>query len=183
MKMIKLVLTGWLVTLLLIPQAVSAANIAKAFTLSPQIGGYMFEGNQSGDLDDATVYSIALGYNYNQNLGVELGYRYLGTENSSEQNTSINAGQVDVLYHLFPKNDFVPFAIAGVGLSHSNAAQDDDIITEYGLGFKYFLSDNFALRADAKHIQNWNNSDDDDDSNLYNNFSYTFGFTIQNDKW
>jgi len=183
MSMMKLVITSCLVILLMIPQVVSAANIAKAFTLSPQIGGYMFEGNQDGNLDDATVYSIALGYNYNQNLGVELGYRYIGTENSSEQNTSINAGQVDVLYHLFPKNDLVPFVLVGAGLSHSNANSDDDIITECGLGFKYFLSDNFALRAEAKYIQNWNGSDDNVDSNLYNNFSYTAGFTIQNAKW
>lgn len=183
MNMIKLVVTSCLVTLLLIPQIVSAANLEKAFTFSPQIGGYLFEGNQEGNLDDATVYSVALGYNLDANLGVELGYRYLGTENNSGHNTSINAGQVDVLYHLFPKNDFVPFGIAGVGLSRSNATNDDDIITECGLGLKYFLSNNFALRAEAKHILNWNYGDDDNNRYLYNNFSFTVGFTIQNNKW
>jgi OOP family OmpA-OmpF porin len=76
----------------------------------------------------------------------------------------------------------VPFVIAGLGASHANMNEDDDIILEYGLGLKYFLSDNVALRGEAKHVFDCD-SDDNNNQSCYNNFTYTFGFTIQNNKW
>ena len=175
----KVFVMSCMVSLLLIPQVPLAANLPGAFTLSPQIGGYMFEGNQDGKLDDALVYSIAVGYNFDKNFGAELGYSYINTENQAGKSNSINSGRLDFLYHFMPEQNFVPFVIAGVGLSHANMNNDDDITPGYGVGFKYFLSKNVALRAEVKHILNFNYNDADDNPSFYNNLSYTAGFTFQ----
>lgn len=179
----KLFFTSGILTLLLLSQTVLAANLPGAFTLSPQIGGYVFEGNQEEDLDSAAVYNIAFGYNYNKSIGVELGYSYLDTDNRYDESNKIHTGRLDLLYHFMPEKEFVPFAIAGLGLNHNEHSSNDDVILEYGLGIKYFLSDNVALRGDAKHIFNFDVDDDGNSQNVFNNFTYTFGFTIQNNKW
>lgn len=183
MSINKIIVTSCLLTLLLISQTVLAGNLPGAFTLSPQIGGYVFEGNQDNKLDSAVVYNIAAGYNFNKNIGTELGYSYIDTDNRYGESNEIHIGRLDLLYHFIPEKDLVPFGIAGLGISHADINDDDDIILEYGLGFKYFLSDNFALRAEVKHIQNFNYNDDDPNQSFYNNLSYTAGFTIQNNKW
>lgn len=179
MNLEKIIVTSCLVSFLLTPQALLAANIPGAFTISPQIGGYMFEGNQDGGLDDALVYSIAAGYNCDKNFGAELGYSYINTESESGKSNSINTGRLDLLYHFMPEKDFVPFAIVGVGVSHANLMSDDDIVLGYGGGFKYFLSDTVALRAEVKHVLDFNYNDDDHNQSFYNNLSYTAGFTFQ----
>lgn len=179
MSIVKNVGISCLVCLLLMSQNVSAGNLPQAFTISPQIGGYMFEGNQDGGLDDAVVYSLSVGYNFNKSCGAELGYSYINTEDESGKSNSINSGRLDLLYHFMPEKDFVPFVIAGAGLSHANINSDDDIIAGYGLGFKYFLSDTVALRAEVKHILDINYDDDDNNQDYYNNLSYTAGLTFQ----
>lgn len=180
MNMARIIVTSCLVSFLLIPQALLAANIPGAFTISPQIGGYMFEGNQDAELDDQSVYSsIAIGYNFNKYVGAELGYSYIDTENKYGDSNSINSGRVDLLYHFMPEKAFVPFVIAGAGISRIDVSKDDDIILEYGLGCKYFLNDYVALRAEVKHIFDINYQDDDRHQSFYNNLSYTAGFTFQ----
>lgn len=183
MSIVKNVGISCIVFLLLIAQNATAGNLPKAFTLSPQIGGYIFEGNQDNKLDSAVVYNIAVGYNYNKNIGAEIGYSYIDTDNRFGESNEIHTGRLDLLYHFMPEQALVPFAIVGVGLSRADINNDDDIVSEYGLGFKYFLSNNVALRAEVKHILDFNYNDDDHIPSYYNNFSYTAGFTIQNNKW
>lgn len=180
MSITKIISTSCLLALLLIAQTVFAGNPSGSITLSPQIGGYMFEGNQDGNLDDALVYSIAIGYNYNQSLGIEAGYSYVNTETESGKSNTINTGRVDLLYHLSPEKTLVPFIIGGLGLSHANINQDDDIILEYGLGMKYFITNGIALRAEVKHIFDINYEDDHRKQSYYNNLAYTVGFTFHN---
>lgn len=183
MSIKRIIITSGLLALLLIAQTASAGNLPGAFTLSPQIGGYVFEGNQDNELDSAVVYNIAVGYNFTKAIGTELGYSYVDTDNRYGESNKIHYGRLDLLYHCMAEKDFVPFGIAGAGLSHADINKDDDIILEYGLGFKYFLSDNVALRAEAKHIFDFNAYDKGNSQNYFNNFSYTAGFTIQNNKW
>lgn len=178
MSMLKVIVTSCLLSMLLIPQTIMAANVPKAFTVSPQIGGYRFEGNQDGKLDAAFVYSIAVGYNYNQNIGVEAGYSYVATENEREKSNNFNTGRLDLLYHLVPENTLVPFIIGGVGLTRASINNDDDIILEYGVGLKYFITDTIALRTEVKHIFDINNNDDHSGQNYYNNLAYTVGMTF-----
>lgn len=180
MSINKIIIMSCLLSLLLIAQTAFAGNPPGTLTLSPQIGGYMFEGNQDDKLDDALVYSIAIGYNYNQSLGIEAGYSYVNTEAESGKSNSINTGRVDLLYHLFPEETLVPFIIGGLGLSRANINHDDDIIVEYGLGIKYFIINGIALRAEVKHIFDINYNDDHRNQSYYNNLAYTVGFTFHN---
>lgn len=183
MKLSKIITTSCLLTLLLIAQTVSAGNLPGAFTLSPQIGGYVFEGNQDDDLDSTVAYNIAVGYNFTKAIGAELGYTYVDADNRYDKSNKIHTGRLDLLYHCMADKELVPFGIAGLGVSHNEHNADDDLVLEYGLGVKYFLSDNVALRGEAKHVFDCNADDNGHNQTCYNNFTYTFGFTIQNNKW
>jgi OOP family OmpA-OmpF porin len=59
------------------------------------------------------------------------------------------------LYHFMPDNKFVPYLAAGYGgVNFTGAGQDKRVRSAFdaGLGAKYFLTDNFAFRADARGI-------------------------------
>jgi OOP family OmpA-OmpF porin len=55
-----------------------------------------------------------------------------------------------------PQEKLVPYVAAGVGGTNAeypiNFDNDNDFLFNYGAGVKYFLSDNWALRADIRHL-------------------------------
>jgi OOP family OmpA-OmpF porin len=91
-----------------------------------------------------------------------------------------------VLYHFSPEKSFVPFLAAGIGgiiidLDGDNTAgidSDEDGLLNYGFGFKYFLTENAALRADVSHIFDLNIKDEIE-GDAFNNLSATAGLFMQ----
>jgi len=59
------------------------------------------------------------------------------------------------VYHLIPENAFNPFIFAGTGVDHMRRSSDfhTRMLGEVGVGFKYFLTENIAIRADIRDIQ------------------------------
>ena len=53
---------------------------------------------------------------------------------------------------MFPKKDFVPYLAVGVGGVHMEQNSVNRFAFDYGVGAKYFLNDNIALRADVRGI-------------------------------
>lgn len=159
-----------------------AANRSRVFTLTPFAGGYEFEGNQR--LDDGPVYGLALGYNFNERWGAEAVVTYTDTE-SAVEDMEVYGYRLDLLYHFRPDKDLVPYLAAGLGgMSldpESVDGSDEDGLVNYGLGLKYFLNENVALRADVRHIFDINLNDSDREHDLYHNLSYTAGVTFQFD--
>jgi OOP family OmpA-OmpF porin len=140
----------------------SAAGFAQvtpgSVTISPTIGGYMFEGNQ--DMDNSLSVGLRAGYNFTKYFGIEGYAHYVPTdiENSSTNVDYLGYG-LEGLYHFMPDSKFVPFFAIGVGGVHySNATEDttdgkrDKITADYGVGVKYFVTENIALRADVRHV-------------------------------
>jgi OOP family OmpA-OmpF porin len=153
-----------------------------ALSLSPFAGGYVFEGNQR--LDDRPIYGLAVGYNFSDRLGAEVVGSYVESNVTSgeEDNVDLYALRLDLLYHFRPKEHFVPYVAAGVGgLSvHPGGESDEDGLFNYGVGFKYFVSDNVAFRADVRHILDIVVDDSEGRSqDVFNNLSYTAGLTFQ----
>lgn len=165
----------------LVPAASRAAIRPYVLTLSPFAGGYVFEGNQR--LEDRPVYGLALGYNFTKNWGGEIAASYVAGEASEgdADNIDIYSVSLDVLYHFRPTRALVPYLAAGAGgLSiHPGGASDQDVMVNYGLGLKYFLTDNIGLRADVRHVLDINANDSDRKHDVYNNLSYTAGLTFQ----
>ena len=155
----------------------SAANREGQFSVSPVIGGYVFDDKQHLETNNL-VYGIRAGYNFTNNFGVEALFDYVNTESNSffKNNVDMYRYGGELLYHFFPENTFVPYLAAGYSGLHFDGTGVDGAVRgafDCGVGAKYFLNDSFALRADARYLvysQTDNVSKD--------NFEYTVGAYI-----
>ena len=146
------------ISLLLATVAAGHAEVkAGAFSVTPFIGGYTFEGNE--DLKTAPVFGLRGGYHFTRNLGLEGFFHYVPSESESMAGNpavKLYGMGIEGLYHFMPESRFVPFLAVGVGgnrYSVSGATNDRDRFTvDYGAGLKFFLTDNLALRADVRHV-------------------------------
>lgn len=148
-----------------------------SFSATPLIGGYVYEGGQ--DLDASLVLGARLGYNFTKIFGVEALYDYVTPTDATDgplTNISMHRFGAQALYHFFPDNIFVPYLAAGYsGLKLEGNGVDTRThgAFDYGVGAKYFLSDDFAIRGDVRHIIRRDNSD------TINNLEFTLGAYFQ----
>lgn len=151
------------------------AGIAPAsFTLSPLVGGYRFEGNQS--LDHSLFGSLGLGYNLSKQAALEAVFVYAkaDADDSSTTETTVKSYRLDALYHLSPDNKLVPYFAVGFGgiiLNPRGAGDRDHFLANYGIGIKYFINETVALRADVRHLLDFPKPD--------NNLIYSAGLIFQ----
>jgi OOP family OmpA-OmpF porin len=163
-----------LISIAFLSGTVFAANKAGSFSLSPMLGGYVFEGDQ--DLDDALTYSIGLGYNLTDSWSSEfvLNYFNADADSSAGADTDGLVYRLDTLYHFMPESSLVPYIAGGLGgitLDPDHHGSDTDFLLNYGVGLKYFLNDSLALRGDLRHIYAFGDPE--------NNFVYSAGITYQ----
>ena len=136
-----------------------AAHKAGTFTLSPMLGGIVFEGDQH--VDDAFVYGVGIGYNLSKALTAEAAFFGSGGD------ADLFNYRLDALYHLLPDARLDPYVAAGIGGYEID--DDGEFMGNYGLGVLYQITDNIDLRADVRHLLVAN------ESNLENNLLYTAG--------
>lgn len=166
-----------ILTAALIVSATAAFGAVKEgqFSVSPVIGGYTFEGGKQ-NLDTNLVYGARAGYNFTKYLGVEGLFDYANTDSyRGKGKVDMYRYGGDMLLHFVPDNKLVPYLAAGYsGLNfkggHLNRKTHGAF--DYGAGLKYFMNDNFALRADVRHIMY------KIDSTNMNNLEYTLGAYI-----
>lgn len=140
--------------------AAMAENRAGAFTVTPVIGGYTFDGVQK--IDPNFLAGIKAGYNLTDRFTVEGLFHYVHSKSDSlatipKKSTDVITYRMELLYHMFPKNTFVPFLAAGYGGISTHPKDSgknfaDSGAFSYGFGAKYFLTDNVALRADLRNL-------------------------------
>jgi len=172
----KRIILRYAIIMMLAVTATGHAGVkAGAFSVTPFIGGYTFEGNE--DLKTAPVYGLRAGYHFTQNLGLEGFFNYVRTENKSlvgSPDVKLYGYGIEALYHFLPGNRLVPFVAAGVGSTSyriSGGIGDRNKFTaDYGAGLKFFLTDNLALRADVRHLLPFNDR--------YNDLLYTIGLNF-----
>lgn len=173
--------------MILAPGASQAAIRPNTLNLSPMVGYYIFEGNQH--LDDAPSYGLAAGYNFTERWGIEGLAAYIKSDANGALKTADNVDMYQVslnaLYHFQPNRELVPYVAAGIGWmgfhpgedKNGNGGSEERALFNYGVGLKYFLTDDIALRADVRHILtdgDWVDSDQ-----VFNNLSCSFGVTFQ----
>ncbi len=157
------------------------------FEISPFAGYHIFEDDQN--LEDGLTYGIRLGYSFTPHWAIE---GAISRVNSSVDDTSILGAspgqfrsptddvdlllyQLDALYHFLPDNKFSPYIVGGYGVTdYSPSISDDKMSTfNFGVGAKYWVSDNLAVRFDLRdHLV----SEVFDDS--YHNISATLGVSF-----
>jgi OOP family OmpA-OmpF porin len=148
-----------------------------SFSLTPMIGGYLYENDQ--DLDPALVFGIRGGYNFTKRIGIEALYDYVNrTQGTSGSLRDISAHRFggQALYHFFPDNAFVPYVAAGYSglkLRGDGVNTNNQGAFDYGIGAKYFMADDAALRGDIRHIMYGFNG------GSYNNVEFMLGLYYQ----
>jgi OOP family OmpA-OmpF porin len=147
-----------------------------AITLTPTVGGYVFEGNQ--DIENTMTFGVSLGYYLDEHWATEAVFNYIDTKLDSstysvKRDTNVYLYHADVLYHFMPAKKFVPYIAAGVGgitIDTERAGDDRDFAFNYGGGVKYFIEENVAFRGDVRHIVSSGETN--------NNLQYTIGLTF-----
>ncbi len=184
MKCLRVGLLATLVTALCMAGMAQAEQREGAFSLSPMVGYHVFEGDQH--TEDNVAYGLSLGYNVSKRWAAELEARYTPTE-TEFQSEDIDAWSVGInaLYHFNPDGLLVPYISAGFGIMFfDNDGYDDDgdYMMNWGIGTKYFVSDDTALRLDLRHVLDlhsdrpWDHGGGDE---LDNNFIATAGLYWQ----
>ncbi len=148
---------------------------AGAVTISPFLGGYVFDGVQHVRTNMAG--GLKLGYNLTPHWGVEGQFTYVPLRSTSRIVPSARGDQygarADILYHFMPEGKLNPFLALGGGWSRIDyIMKNDDATLDYGGGLKYSLNKWLGLRADVRHIFSFHGS-------YWSNFEYTAGLVFQ----
>ncbi|WP_188055275.1 outer membrane beta-barrel domain-containing protein [Oryzomonas rubra] len=151
-----------------------------AFSVSPFVGGYTFDGVQH--LETSPVYGLRLGYDLTKNWGVEAVGDFLATDGTrSERSINALSYRLDILYNFMPDGPLVPYiAVGGGGITYGHGKdglkisdRTTDATANAGLGLKYFVTDSIALRGDARQLFIL-----EDPKSPKFNWEYTAGFTF-----
>ncbi len=144
-----------------------AGNRAGAVTISPMGGGYGFD-DERDLLDFGKMFSGGLGYNFNKVFSTELFFSYLHTDadicNCEDDDIYAYQPRLDFLVHLMPDSMFVPYLAAGVGYMFFDDDDidpmeiDDTLQANGGLGVKLFVTEDIALRGDARYYYGFEDS-------------------------
>ena len=148
----------------LLPLSARSEIKAGSFEVSPFAGYNFFQNRQN--LEDSFVYGGRLGYNFTKNFGIEAAGEFIKSGVDDKTKTWTNEGQftspiddvditfyhLDILYHFIPEGNFNPFIVAGYGKAHYSPEINtkDMAVINFGLGAKYWLTDNIAFRLDLR---------------------------------
>lgn len=148
----------------LLPLSASSEIKAVRFEVTP-FGGYnFFESDQN--LENVPLAGGRIGYNFTKNFGLEGVVEYMQTNVDDRTILGFKEGQfrspmddVDLafhylaaIYHLMPGDNFNPFVTIGFGRAHYSPDIFDKDMAAFnlGMGVKYWLAENIALRIDLR---------------------------------
>ena len=161
---VKKVVPVLLATVLFMPLPARAEIKAGSVEISPFAGYNFFEKRQN--LKDGPMLGGRLGYNITNTLGIEasgefirgrvddksLSFTRKGQFTSPEDDVDIIMYHLDLIYHFMPESKLNPFITAGYGAAFYFPWINDKnmSVIDFGVGAKYWLSDDVALRLDIR---------------------------------
>ncbi|RJP86591.1 MAG: outer membrane beta-barrel domain-containing protein [Desulfobacteraceae bacterium] len=179
--MIKYIIVSVFLLVQMLPLSAFAEERAGEVSISPMVGAYVFDNDQ--DIEKDVIGALGLGYNFTEHWATEFMASYgrfdhkyfnLNSCRCEEERITGWAMHMDMLYNFCPDKKLVPYVAAGFGgvmLDTGHMKNDDYTAANYGGGVKYFLNENMALRADARHIIDLEYGN--------NNAAFTVGMTFQ----
>jgi OOP family OmpA-OmpF porin len=151
-------------------------------------GGYNFF-QSSQNLKAGPLVGGRLGYNFTRHFGIEGAGEYIwsrvddkaltggeeGQYRSPMDNVNLTFYHIDAVYHFMPDGKFTPFVLVGFGGAHydPSISTKDMAAFNVGVGAKYSLTDNIALRLDLKDYMVTEIMQE-----TYHNFGVTLGITF-----
>ena len=150
-----------------------AGERAGAVSVSPFVGGYVYDDAQPL-LENRVVYGLRLGYDWTDSLATELVFDYVWARlKSSDNELDAYSYRLDMLYNFMPHANLVPYLAVGGGGETLRYWQNDttDLTLNLGGGLKYFVTDNVALRADARYLFDFHDP-------TYHNWEYSAGISF-----
>ncbi|HBG06995.1 MAG: hypothetical protein A2075_09780 [Geobacteraceae bacterium GWC2_58_44] len=159
-----------------------AGERAGAFSISPFVGGYMFDEDEQARLTrNRVLYGLRLGYDVTDSFGVELvGHYVMANDKRRDKHLDAWSYRMDLLYNFMPRSTVVPYLAMGGGGQTikfgSGLGTSHDGTFNLGGGVKFFMTDSFALRLDARHILAFQNEDLDD--HIIHNWEYSAGLSF-----
>jgi OmpA-OmpF porin, OOP family len=159
-----------------------AGERAGAFSVSPFVGGYRFDNDQTNLRQNRLVYGLRLGYDWTDNWETELVGDYVRAETlPGSKDISMWSYRLDLLYNFMPHSAVVPYLAGGAGgiqFEYPKAAGGDlsEVTANAGLGVKFFMTDSVALRLDGRYIFDFSNENFRHE--YYGNWEYSAGLTF-----
>ena len=142
-------------------------------TLSPQIGGYVFDSDRQIKSDP--VYGIALGYNITDRIGIEGVFNYIdGEKKNTGTDVEVLMYRLDGLYHFVLENGVYPYIAAGAGaitIDEKGIRDNTDFLFNYGAGIKFLITERMYFRGDVRNVLTF-------EDNTNSDLIYTVGFDI-----
>ena len=180
----KLWILAVIVMMVTFASSVQAEVRAGAFSFGLNAGYYLFEGNQ-GYKDNYTL-GLRAGYNFTENIGAEVFGNWVPSEFKDikgDPDNRVYVAGIEGLYHFMPGSRFVPFLAIGIGAIHYSSSDSklvpSKFTVDYGAGLKYFVTDNFSLRADVRHVLPLGEKDEygDNPNFVHNDLLATLGIS------
>jgi OOP family OmpA-OmpF porin len=158
-----------MVFLFILSNVVSAQVRPSTFSVTPYLGGYLFDNDQK--LNSGPVVGMSLGYNFTKYFGVEASGEYIPSHS-----TNVGNYRLDGIFNLIPDSRLVPYVFAGFGGQSidypKNVPNRVASAVDYGAGLKFFFTDWLALRADVRQIYIFDDSRKDIEYTLGLSFYY-----------
>ena len=149
---------------ILLPLSARSEIRAGSVEVEPFVGYNFFQDSQN--LNNGIIFGGRLGYNFTKYFGIEIGGEFQHTSVGDTTKTNATEGQfngsannvdatfynMDVIVHFMPDSKFTPFIEAGFGGVHYSPriSHGDMPAFNIGIGAKYALTDNIALRVDVQ---------------------------------
>ncbi|NTV14329.1 MAG: OmpA family protein [Desulfobulbaceae bacterium] len=135
-------------------QAAQAEPRGGNFEVSPFVGYYGFDGETGYKSHGG--WGGRFGYLYNDNLEAEVSAVAVRTKVAGYSgNADLRQLQVDALYNFSGFGKLVPYAAAGIGMARFaplvEGGSESAFLIDYGVGARYFFTDNLAARVDLRH--------------------------------
>jgi len=153
-----------LVSAFLVPLNAHAGTKAGSVELSPFAGYNFFEKGQN--LENRPVFGGRVGYYFTDSFGIEGTGEFTNSQVDNKSTQFTREGQftspddgvkvtkyhLDLIYNFMPESKFNPFVVAGYGATHYSPKINNKnmSIVDYGVGAKYWVAENIALRVDVR---------------------------------
>ncbi|HOS97575.1 MAG TPA: OmpA family protein [Deltaproteobacteria bacterium] len=165
------------VFLLSVTGIAGAQNRGGTVNVTPYLGAYVPD--SSLDIDSGIAWGLGVGLNFSEKAGVEFTFNAADSEMDGDD-AQVFLYRLDLVHHLTGRlpERIVPYVSAGLGMQTINSDQrgfdkDSDILFDTGVGLKYFITRDLALRGDLRYLLDFAND------GLCHNFLAGAGLTLQ----